>query len=99
MDFETQMLALNEDLQKAYHNMDMSQEVFDNVIERTGNFREGFFASKRFRDLARASVKEMYKRQQTVTVPADLVDMMTEIVQDINNISATILSEADRLDS
>lgn len=90
--------SLNSQMQKATDNLDMASEIFENVVERTGNFREGFYSGKKIRELARGSQRALRASQLTAQTPEELVETFKNFIQDLENIYATVMTEIERLD-
>lgn len=89
------MNELNELLTQA----DMTHILFCEVVERTQNFREGFYSQRKIHDLTRTATKAMQVGQQTATTTEDIVGVVEEFVQNMKNVLATTMTEIDRLDN
>ncbi len=74
---------LNE-MGKRMEQIDMQLELLYAVVERTGNYREGFYAMRLVNDLCKMVAK---------------MDSPVEAIQQLDNALATLAQQTDRVDA
>lgn len=88
---------LNE-MDELYTQADMTHTLFFEVVERTQNFREGFYSQRKIHELTRSAAKQMQFERQNAESPDELIVAVGNFVQNMKNVLATIMSEIDRID-
>lgn len=71
--------------------IEMAWAAHDEVVERTGNFREGHYSARRLRDLLRSL-------NHVVDADSGPHEQLEALLQHQRNILATFGSEIERLD-
>jgi len=79
--------------------VDMTTELFYEVVERTQNFREGFYSYRRINDLYNTASRMLETGLHEATTDEEQVAVMEEFVQNSRNVLATTMTEIDRIDS
>lgn len=86
-------------MQTAYNQYDIAVGLLHQVVERTGNFREYYFSSVKLKELERALNYRMFTAPLIDQSIEDLFEMLEHGTRDINNLAATYITEADRIDA
>lgn len=97
-DFMQQIKIENEKMRAASDAVDMANHLIEEVIERTEQFREGFYSTRMVRDHARQMHKTLTRLDPTEAEPEQVIAMLKENTQAFQNLYATIMSEIERLD-
>lgn len=78
--------------------VDMTTTLFDQVVERTENFREGFYSHRKISDLSKTFARELQDGFQNISTPEDFFRLADSFIQNMENVLATLMSEMDRIE-
>lgn len=91
-----QFLHAHTEVREASRLTDVSFSLLSEVVQRTGNFREGFFSCMKIQEQQRKLVERIHARG--FPTPEAFIQNWLDVAQDFRNLSATIMTEADRID-
>lgn len=94
----SRLAGLQREIFEVSNQIDLTTILWEEVVERTQNFREGFYGLKRIRDLQRTATKVLQVKTEACTDPENMVGVLEGCIQNMRNVQATIMTEIDRLD-
>lgn len=98
-EFNEQFAKTKQELAEISDKVEMSMQLYEQVVERTQNFREGFYSSKKIRELGISANKTFQLSMAAANGdPEAMFVAIQGFVQNFKNIQATILTELDRID-
>lgn len=97
-DFAEHLKVIQKQTLEILDRLEMTRTLFYEVVERTQNFREGWYSQRRLDDLSKSAARALQRDQLMATTPADMVTISENFINDMNNILATMLTEIDRID-